>query len=68
MDYEESWLACRFIVSRTSEAALIAFYKAVGTGKGSPEAVLKAAFADVLHTDQATFTAAWQTYVAVSLK
>ena len=68
VDYEESWLACRFIVSRTSEAALIAFYKAVGTGQGAPEAVLKAAFADVLHTDEATFTASWRSSVAVSLK
>ena len=66
-DYEKAWMACRFIVSRTSEASLIAFYRAVGTGDGTPAAVVKAAFADVLHTDQATFTAAWQSYVAVSL-
>ncbi|BEP15403.1 hypothetical protein acdb102_37140 [Acidothermaceae bacterium B102] len=66
-DYEKAWMACRFIVSRTSEASLIAFYRAVGTGQGTPAAVLRAAFADVLHTDQATFTASWQSYVAVSL-
>jgi hypothetical protein len=68
IDYEESWLACRFIVSRTSEAALIAFYRAVGTGQGAPEEVLKAAFTDVLHTDEANFTASWRASVAVSLK
>jgi hypothetical protein len=67
-DYEEAWLACRFIVSRTSEATLIAFYRQVGTAQGSPAAALKAAFASVLHTDQATFTASWRSYVAVSLK
>ena len=67
-DYEEAWMAVKFIVSRTSEASLIAFYKAVGTGQGTPDAVLKAAFANVLHTDQATFTASWQSYVAVSLR
>ena len=55
-------------MSRTSEASLIAFYRAVGTGQGSTDAVLTAAFADVLHTNQTTFTAAWQSYVAVSLK
>jgi hypothetical protein len=68
LDYEEAWMACRFIVSRTDEATLIAFYRQVGTAKGTPKDVLKAAFAQVLHTDQATFTASWSAYVGASLK
>ena len=68
LDYEEAWMACRFIVSRTNEATLIAFYKQVGTAKGSPAQVLKDAFAQVLHTDQATFTASWVSYVKASLQ
>jgi hypothetical protein len=68
LDYEEAWLACRFIVSRSDEATLIAFYRQVGTATGSPAAVLKEAFAQVLHTDQATFTRSWVSYVKASLQ
>jgi hypothetical protein len=68
LDYEEAWMACKFIVSRTSEATLIRFYQQVGTAKGSPAVALKAAFAQVLHTDQATFTASWRSYVKASLR
>ena len=67
-DYEEAWLACRFIVERTDEATLKRFYRQVGTADGSPAEVLKAAFAQVLHTDQATFTASWSSYVKASLR
>jgi hypothetical protein len=67
-DYEEAWLACRFIVSRTDEATLIAFYKAVGTSTASPADALSAAFARVLHTQQATFTQSWVSYVKASLR
>jgi hypothetical protein len=68
LDYEEAWLACKFIVSRSDEATLIAFYRQVGTAKGSPAEVLKEAFAQVLHTDQATFTRSWVSYVKASLQ
>ena len=68
LQYEQSWLACKFIVSRTSEASLIAFYRAVGTAKGTPAQALKTAFAAVLHTNQATFTRSWRVYVGSSLK
>jgi hypothetical protein len=68
LDYEQAWMACNFIVSRTSEATLIKFYKQVGTAKGAPAVALKAAFAQVLHTDQATFTRSWASYVKASLR
>ncbi|MDX6255753.1 MAG: hypothetical protein QOJ11_2087 [Frankiales bacterium] len=68
LDYEQAWMACKFIVSRTSEATLIKFYKQVGTAKGAPAVALKAAFAQVLHTDQATFTRSWASYVKASLR
>ena len=68
LDYEEAWLACRFIVSRTDEATLIAFYKAVGTSTAAPDQALSDAFADVLHTRQSTFTASWVSYVKASLR
>ena len=68
LDYEEAWLACRFIVSRTDEATLIAFYKAVGTSSAPPAQALSDAFTDVLHTQQATFTRSWVSYVKASLK
>jgi hypothetical protein len=68
LDYEEAWLACRFIVSRTDEATLIAFYKAVGTSTASPQQALSDAFASVLHTQQATFTRSWVSYVKASLR
>lgn len=68
LDYEEAWMACRFIVSRTDEATLIAFYRQVGTAKGSPAVALKDAFARVLHTDQATFTTSWVSFLKASLR
>jgi hypothetical protein len=68
LDYEEAWLACRFIVSRTSEATLIAFYRSVGASTSTPALALHDAFAEVLHTDQATFTRSWVSYVTASLK
>jgi hypothetical protein len=68
LDYEEAWLACKFIVSRSNEATLIAFYRQVGTATGTPAVVLKDAFAQVLHTDQATFTRSWISYLTASLQ
>jgi hypothetical protein len=68
LDYEEAWLACRFIVSRSDEATLIAFYRQVGTADGTPAEAVRSAFAQVLHTDQATFTRSWISYLKATLQ
>ena len=65
--YELSWLACRFIAERTSEAKLIQFYKAVGADSGPTAEVLRRQFAKVFNTSTESFTASWRTYVAASV-
>jgi hypothetical protein len=63
--YEASWLACRLIAQRFGEAALVAFYREVGSPGGGTE--LNKAFLDVLNTSQADFTRRWRDYVRSEL-
>lgn len=65
--YEQAWLACRFIASRTDEATLIRFYRTLGTSTAPRDGALRSAFAGVLHTDQATFTRSWRSYLQAEL-
>ncbi len=56
--YEAAWLACRLIGARYGEQQLITFYDAVDDGLP-----VEAAFAEILDTDQRTFTARWRDYL-----
>ena len=65
--YEQAWLACRHIAERTSEADLIAFYRAVGAARGDARAVVDEQFTAVLGTTTASFTRSWRRYVESEL-
>lgn len=66
--YEGSWLAVRLLVQTYGQDAALRFYRAVGASRGRGEAAaLDAAFADVLHTSTAAFTAAWRSYLGKTL-
>lgn len=65
--YEASWLACRLIVQQTSEASLVAFYRAIGALRGDSEKDIRAVWQRVLHTTPESFTRAWQSYLRQQL-
>jgi len=63
--YQMAWLACRLIVARTSEADLVRFYRVLGASPAGaePAQALDAAFASVLDSSTASFTAGWRAYL-----
>ncbi len=56
--YEAAWLACRLIAARYGEAALVELYRRSDAAGSTTRA-----FREVLGTDRATFTRAWQAYL-----
>ncbi|MER7048167.1 hypothetical protein [Streptomyces jumonjinensis] len=60
--YEGGWLACELIAERWGERRLTDFYRAVGRGSEQTGAV-EHAFAEVLETTPADFTAEWRAYL-----
>lgn len=56
--YESAWLACRLLAEQYGEQRLIAFYH-----RADEDGSVKAAFRDVLGTDEAAFTASWRDYL-----
>ena len=59
--YEQSWLAVVLLVELYGEEALLRFYRELGASEvAPPSAALEKAFADVLGTETAAFTAAWR--------
>ncbi|MFD3517313.1 hypothetical protein [Streptomyces sp. NPDC058657] len=60
--YEGGWLACRMIVERWDEPALLAFYRAVGAHP-QREGAVENALSGALGTTPAEFTAQWRGYV-----
>jgi hypothetical protein len=65
--YEQSWLACRLIASRAGQAALLAFYRAVGTSDRVPSDAVNLAVQTVLHESTAAFVAQWRAYLSAEL-
>lgn len=62
--YQMSWLACRLLAETAGQPALLRLYRQVGQARaGSPERVLAAALADVVHQTPEQFTAAWRGYL-----
>ncbi|GII83718.1 hypothetical protein Ssi03_17080 [Sphaerisporangium siamense] len=59
--YEEAWLACRYVVARYGERALVALYREF-SGGGAPGALPR-----VLGVSAERFTAAWRAYVVAEL-
>jgi hypothetical protein len=66
--YEGAWLACRLIVARAGQPALVQFYKLVGASPDNPDAAVAAALQRVLHETTAAFTAQWRAYVKQQLR
>jgi hypothetical protein len=64
--YEMAWLACRMIVDSHGQDALLAFVRKAGAPGGSA-ASIEAAFASVLGTTLAQFTADWRQYLKATL-
>jgi hypothetical protein len=60
--YESAWLAVLHLVDRHGEDALLRLYRQVGSAPpgADPDAVVAEAFADVLGTTPAEFTAGWR--------
>ena len=56
--YESAWLACRLIAERYGEEKLLSFYERADAAGST-----KAAFRDVLGTDEAEFTRQWRRYL-----
>ncbi len=56
--YESAWLACRLIGQRYGEAKMIAFYR-----RAERDSSADGAFREVLGTNRAAFTRAWQGYL-----
>ena len=59
--YEASWLAVVLLAEMYGEPAMLRFYRAVGASEApTTAAALDRAFAEVLGTETAAFTAAWR--------
>lgn len=65
--YEAAWLACRYITQRFGEAALVRFYRSVGTSALGPRAALASALRNVLHLRHGQFLAGWRRYMMAEL-
>ncbi|MDQ1722497.1 MAG: hypothetical protein QOI26_2231, partial [Pseudonocardiales bacterium] len=67
--YEKSWLACRLIADRVGQAGLVRFYRVVAkAADANPATAVAIGLRQVLHTDLATFTAAWRSYLVGLLR
>jgi hypothetical protein len=64
--YEMAWLACRMIAEQDGQAKLLSFVRQAGAPGGSAASV-EAAFASVLGTTLAQFTADWRDYLDETL-
>jgi hypothetical protein len=58
--YEAAWFACRTIAERFGQAALVRFYRAVGTSSQSTSVALRDALSTVLHLKLARFVGLWR--------
>lgn len=65
--YEQSWLACRYIASRIGQAGLVRFYGQVGESLEPGDVAVAAAMRELLHESVAAFTASWRSYVHTQL-
>jgi hypothetical protein len=65
--YEGAWLACRLIAERHGQAALVRFYRAVGTSPSSQSEALAAASTKVLHESFTRFTREWRAFLRAEL-
>jgi hypothetical protein len=65
--YEEAWLACRLIAARAGQAALVRFYRTVGSQLEIESAAAATGVRDVLHESMAAFTAQWRAYLLAQL-
>ena len=65
--YELSWLGCRLIAAKAGQAALVRFYRAVGTATSSSSEAIATALHAVLHESLATFTSQWRAYLKSEL-
>ena len=61
--YQESWLACRMIVERAGEAALVRLYQRLSRANGDPWATFDVALRDELGLTATEFVAEWQDYL-----
>ena len=65
--YEGAWLACRLIAERHGQAALVRFYRVVGTSSSSQSEALAAASTEVLHEPFDRFTREWRGFLRAEL-
>jgi hypothetical protein len=56
--YESAWLACRLLAEQYGEGKLLAFYE-----RADRDGSTKAAFREVLGTDEQAFTRSWRDYL-----
>ena len=65
--YEGAWLACRLIVERHGQSALVRFYRAVGTSASGERDAITSASATVLHEPFSRVTREWRAYLRAEL-
>ena len=65
--YEQAWLACRLIATRSGAGGLLRFYRTVGTTAAPGDGPVAAGLRAVLHVSLASFTAAWRQYIRTEL-
>lgn len=66
--YEAAWLACRYIAARFGQAALVRFYRAVGTSSQGSRVAVADALRSVLHLRLDKLVAGWRHYVVTELR
>ncbi len=66
--YEQAWLACRFIAAKAGQAGLLHFYRSVGTALAPRAQAVASAFRSVLHESQAAFVRQWRAYLHTVLR
>lgn len=65
--YEGAWMATHLIVARWGEAALVRFYRAVGSSNADPSVAVGRAMQSILHVPFARFVADWRSYLRAQL-
>ena len=65
--YEGAWMAMHLIVSRWGQAALVRFYRAVGSSNADPSVAVDDAMTAVLHVSFVRFVADWRSYLRAQL-
>jgi len=61
--YEGAWMACRLIVLRWGQHALVHFYRVVGTSPTSQDVAVASATRHVLHESASTFVRQWRAFL-----